>query len=53
MKIYQLSKKDFYSIKKHLDQMVFWRTKDENTVEVRPVFKYAKQIIETLIKSKK
>lgn len=37
----------FLSVKSMLDQAVFWRLTDEkDVVEVRPVFKLARQIVE-------
>lgn len=49
MKIYKIPVKQFYSIKKMLDQTVFWRMSGNEYVEIRPVFKYAKRIIESIL----
>jgi len=48
MTIYQVPKSKFLTVKKYLDQAVFWRQKDSNTIEVRPVFKYAKEIVKQI-----
>lgn len=49
MKTYKVTTAKFLAVKSMLDQAVFWRlTTDKNVVEVRPVFKFARQIVEKI-----
>ena len=48
-KTYKISVKSFLSIKSRLDQLVFWRFVNSNTIEVKPICKYARLIIESNI----
>lgn len=49
MKIYRVQVSKFLAAKSTLDQAVFWRLTDQkDVVEVRPVFKFARQIVERI-----
>lgn len=47
MKTYKVTTAKFLAIKSILDQAVFWRRiENKDVVEVRPVFPFARQIVE-------
>lgn len=48
MKTYLIHKSTFLSVKSILDQLIFWRVIDKDTIEVKPVFKYAEQLLENI-----
>ena len=39
----------FYSVKKMFDGSVMWRRIDTDTIEVRPIFKHARQFVEKIL----
>jgi len=51
MKHYQIPRETFYTIKKQLDGMVFYRNSEDNKdmVEVKTNSKYAKNLLDKVI----
>lgn len=49
MKRYIISAATFYKIKPELDQTVIWRKLGEDKIEVRPIFKHSRELIERII----
>ncbi len=47
--MYQISTKLFYANKSSLDGFVFWRIKDENTIEVKIAYKHAIPLVHKLL----
>ncbi len=48
MKTFIISNAKFFAAKRTLNQMVFWRRIDANNIAVKPVFTYARRMLEQL-----
>ena len=48
MKTFIISNTKFFAIKHILNQTVFWKRHDKDNVKVKPVFTYARKILEQL-----
>lgn len=53
MKTYKIPAGVFFANKSLFDQTVFWRPVDKDTIEVRPVVKYIRLMIEEFLNKMK
>ena len=51
MKTYVIPNKQFFAVKRHLDMAVFWKRQDADNVAVKPVFPFARKILEQIKKN--